>query len=63
MRICGEFFAYLNITRRIDEEVIYAFVHRNMIYELTKYHNAVFIGLDKNGVPQHASMRGRKKRL
>lgn len=51
-------FAYLNITRRIDEEVIYAFMHQNMIYESTKYHNVVFVGLDKNGVPQHASMRG-----
>lgn len=51
-------FAYLNITRKIDKEVLYAFMHRNMIYESAKYHNAVFVGYDKNGNPRHASMRG-----
>ncbi len=51
-------FAYLNITRGIDKDVLYAFVHRNMIYESAKYHNAVFVGFDKNGNPRHACMRG-----
>lgn len=51
-------FAYLNITRRIDKGVLYAFMHRNMIYESAKYHNAVFVGYDKDGGPRHASMRG-----
>lgn len=51
-------FAYLNITRRIDKEVLYAFMHRNMIYESAKHHNAVFVGFDKDGIPRHASMRG-----
>lgn len=51
-------FAYLNITRGIDKEVLYAFMHRNMIYESAKYHNAVFVGFDKYGNPHHASMRG-----
>lgn len=51
-------FAYLNITRKIDKDVLYAFMHRNMIYESAKYHNAVFIGFDKNGNPRHACMRG-----
>lgn len=51
-------FAYLNITRRIDKEVLYAFMHRNMIYESAKHHNAVFVGFDKDGIPRHANMRG-----
>lgn len=51
-------FAYLNITRGIDKDVLYAFVPRNMIYESAKYHNAVFVGFDKNGNPRHACMRG-----
>lgn len=51
-------FAYLNITRGIDKEVLYAFMHRNMIYESAKYHNAVFVGFDKDVNPRHASMRG-----
>lgn len=51
-------FAYLLNRRGIDRDVLYAFVHRKMIYESAKYHNAVFVGLDKNGMPQHASMRG-----
>lgn len=51
-------FAYLLNRRGIDKEVLYAFVHRNMIYESAKYHNAVFVGFDKDGIPRHASMRG-----
>ncbi len=51
-------FAYLNITRRIDKGVLYAFVHRNMIYESAKHHNAVFVGYDKDGNPRHANKRG-----
>lgn len=51
-------FAYLNFTRRIDKEVLYTFVHHKMIYESAKYHNAVFVGFDKDGNPRHASMRG-----
>ena len=29
-----------------------------MIYEDAKYHNAVFVGYDSNGVPRHAHKRG-----
>ena len=29
-----------------------------MIYESAKYHNAVFVGYDKDGNPRHACMRG-----
>ena len=51
-------FAYLNITRGIDKDVLYAFVHRNMIYESAKHHNAVFVGYDKDDNPRHANKRG-----
>lgn len=51
-------FAYLNIIRGIDKDVLYAFIHRKMIYESEKYHNVVFVGYDRNGNPRHACMRG-----
>ena len=51
-------FAYLLICRGIDREVLYAFVHKGMIYESADYHNAVFVGFDSNGKPKHAHKRG-----
>lgn len=51
-------FSYLNFTRRINKEVLYTFVHHKMIYESAKYHNAVFVGYDKDGNLRHACMRG-----
>ena len=51
-------FAYLTITRGVDKDVLQAFADRNMIYESADYHNAVFIGYDRNGVPRHAHKRG-----
>lgn len=57
-------YAYLLKQRLIDRRVLDAFVHNRLIYEsreITKtgneYHNAVFVGLDKNGVPRHAHKR------
>lgn len=49
---------YLHEVRGIDEDVIEAFVDKNMIFESADYHNAVFVGFDKNGVPRHANKRG-----
>lgn len=49
---------YLHDVRGIDEDVLQAFVDKNMIFESADYHNAVFIGFDKNGVPRHANKRG-----
>lgn len=49
---------YLHFVRGIDEDVIEAFADKNMIYESADYHNAVFVGFDKNGVPRHANKRG-----
>ncbi len=51
-------FAYLLNRRGIDREVLYAFVHKGMIYESADYHNAVFVGFDSNGNPKHAHKRG-----
>ena len=51
-------FAYLQNRRGIDREVLYAFVHKGMIYESADYHNAVFVGFDSNGNPKHAHKRG-----
>lgn len=44
-------FAYLTKTRGVDKDVLQAFADRNMIYESADYHNAVFIGYDRNGIP------------
>lgn len=51
-------YAYLVNTRKIDREVLYAFVHAGMIYESADYHNAVFVGFDKDMKPIHAHKRG-----
>ena len=51
-------YAYLINRRGIDRNVLYAFVHKGMIYESTDYHNAVFVGFDTDGVPRHAHKRG-----
>lgn len=51
-------FAYLLNRRGIDREVLYAFVHKKMIYESLPHHNAVFVGYDADGVPRHAHKRG-----
>ena len=47
-------FAYLIKQRCINRDVLYHFVHRGLIYEDAQYHNAVFIGIDKDGNPRHA---------
>lgn len=49
---------YLCNVRGIDEDVIQAFVNKKMIFESADYHNVVFVGFDKNGVPRHANKRG-----
>ncbi len=51
-------FAYLLNRRGIDKDVLYAFVHKKMIYESAQYHNVVFVGFDKGGTPRHANKRG-----
>lgn len=50
-------FAYLTKQRFIDPQIISHFAHEHKIYEDGKYHNAVFVGTDENGVPRQASVR------
>ena len=49
---------YLHYVRGIDEDIIETFANENMIYESADYHNAVFVGFDKNAIPRHANKRG-----
>lgn len=49
---------YLHYVRGIDKDIIEIFADKNMIYESADYHNAVFVGFDKNGIPRHANKRG-----
>lgn len=51
-------FAYLIKQRFIDQSVLSYFARKHLIYEDKDYHNAVFVGLDENGVPRHAHKRG-----
>ena len=50
-------FAYLIKQRFIDADVISHFAKANKLYEDAEHHNAVFLGLDENGVPKQATKR------
>ena len=50
-------FAYLCKTRGIERNVVSAFAKAHLIYEDAEYHNAVFVGIDGDGVPRHAHKR------
>lgn len=54
-------FAYLVNQRGISRDVVYAFVHRRLIYESAVHHNAVFVGYDMDGNPRHAHKRSTAK--
>ena len=51
-------YAYLINRRGISRDVVYAFANRGMLYESADYHNAVFVGCDKDGIARHAHKRG-----
>lgn len=51
-------YQYLVVKRKIDEEVFSAFAKQNLLYETAEYHNAAFVGKDKNGEIKHISLRG-----
>lgn len=59
-------YAYLVKSRFIGREVVSFFAKEKLLYEscerspdgAKEYHNAVFVGLDENGVPRHAHKRG-----
>lgn len=49
--------AYLGKTRGVDNNVLSYFAKARLIYEDAIHHNAVFVGIDENGIPRHAHMR------
>lgn len=51
-------YAYLLNRRGVDRGVLDTFIRQKMVYESADYHNAVFVGYDKGGIPRHANMRG-----
>lgn len=50
-------YAYLTKHRSIDRNVITHFAREKLLYEDARYHNAVFVGTDENGIPRHAHKR------
>ena len=50
-------YAYLIKQRFITPEVITHFAKQHTLYEDKEHHNAVFVGIDENGVPRQASKR------
>ena len=48
---------YLTKERFIARDVVDYFIKAQTLYEDTKYHNCVFVGLDENGVPSHCHIR------
>jgi len=51
-------YRYLEHERGIAHPVIDFFVKKGILYEAKNYHNIVFVGTDRDGVPKFASMRG-----
>ncbi len=49
--------AYLQ-KRGIHPDIIRYCLDHKLIYESREYHNAVFLGYDKSGMPQYANLRG-----
>jgi hypothetical protein len=49
--------AYLIKERCIDREIIRHFAKAGTLFEDKKYHNAVFVGKDENGIAMHAHKR------
>lgn len=44
--------------RGIDREIIQFCVETGRIYESERYHNVVFVGMDQEGKPRYAALRG-----
>lgn len=51
-------FAYLIKQRFIAPDIISFFAKSHTLYEDKEHHNAVFVGIDENGVPRQAHKRG-----
>ena len=50
-------YAYLIKQRYIAPDIITHFAKQHTLYEDKEHHNAVFVGVDENGVPRQASKR------
>jgi hypothetical protein len=50
-------YAYLIKQRFIDPNIISHFAKQHTLYEDKEHHNAVFVGIDENGVPRQAHKR------
>lgn len=46
--------------RGIHQEIIQYCIDHSLLFETAKYHNAVFVGYDKQGIAKYAAMRGTK---
>lgn len=46
------------ISRGIDPDIIDYCIKNSILFETEKYHNAVFVGYDTDGIARYASMRG-----
>ena len=53
---CDKVTEYL-FGRGIDYQLIQDCIAEGIIFEGGKYHNAVFVGKDKNGTPKYAALR------
>lgn len=49
---------YLTEERKLPQELVREFIADGLIYEDAKYHNVVFVGKDKDGIPRYAHCRG-----
>ena len=50
-------YGYLIRQRGIEKDVLDAFAYRGLVYESADYHNAVFVGIDREGKPRHIHKR------
>ncbi len=50
-------YGYLLQHRGIDKEVLDTFAYRGLVYECDRYHNAVFVGIDKEKKIRHIHKR------
>lgn len=48
------------ISRGIHPDVVDYCIEHSLLFETAEYHNAVFVGYDKQGVARYAAMRGTK---
>ena len=51
-------YAYLMQKRHISREVLSFFARQGILYESAGHHNAVFVGVDKEGNPRHIHKKG-----